>query len=112
MNEIKDLENIKRLTDGYFNTLKPCKDKTGLYTAEIKLLNYSELGCVISNLLKLCALALDQDEDEILQTGKKAAINVGAILNVALQLFPHDEFDLLTEINQVLISSPSENPKE
>lgn len=103
-NENKDLEYIKRLADGYLNTLKPTKGKKGYYTAEIKVLNYSELGCVIANMLKLCVLALNQDECKISETVKPSAIDVGIILEVALQLFPNDEFDLLSEINEVLIS--------
>ncbi|KFF18833.1 hypothetical protein [Flavobacterium hydatis] len=103
--EINDLEYIKRLTDGYLNTLKSINNKTDLYTAEIKLRNYYELGCLISSMLKLCVLALNQDELKISETDKKSPINVNVILEVVLQLFPLDEFELLSEINQVLISN-------
>ncbi|CAI2766943.1 hypothetical protein [Flavobacterium collinsii] len=111
-NENKELEYLKRLADGYLNTLKPTNDKTGYYTAEIKVLNYSELGCVIANMLKLCVLALNQDECKISETVKPSAIDVGIVLEVALQLFPNDEFDLLSEINEVLISSKIETVNE
>lgn len=111
-NENKDLEYIKRLADGYLNTLKPTNGSTGLYTANIKLSNYSELGCVISNMLKLCVLALNQDEYRISETVQPSLIDVGLVLEVALQLFPNDEFDLLSEINQVLISNKAESVSE
>jgi hypothetical protein len=102
--ENKNLENLKRLADGYLNKLKPTNDNTGLYSAEIKLLNYGELGCVITNMLKLCIVALDSESQQISRTIKNPSINVALILEVALQLFPVDEFDLLSEINDLLIS--------
>lgn len=105
INEIKDLENLKRLADGYLNTLKPTNDKRGLYRAEIAVMNYSELGCIITNMLKLCILALNQEECKISETVKKSSIDVGLVLEVALQLFPNDEFELLSEINEVLVSN-------
>lgn len=108
INEIKSLENLKRLTDGYLNTLKRTNDKREFYTAEIKVMNYSELGCIITNMLKLCILALNQDEYKISETAKQSTIDVGLVLEVALQLFPNDEFDLLSEINQVLVSNDVE----
>ena len=109
INETKNLDNLKRLADGYLNTLKPTNDKREFYAAEIKVMNYSELGCIITNMLKLCILALNQDEYEISETVKQPAIDVGLVLEVALQLFPNDEFDLLSEINQVLASSDVES---
>jgi hypothetical protein len=110
--EINDLENIKRLTDGYLNTLKPTNDETNLYTAEIKLRNYYELGSVITNMLKLCILGLDQEEHNSSETGKNSSINVAVILEVVLQLSPVDEFELLSEINEILISNNTESTKK
>lgn len=107
IDETKSLDNLKRLADGYLNTLKPTSDKREFYTAEIKVMNYSELGCIITNMLKLCILALNQDEYEISET-VQSTIDVGLVLEVALQFFPNDEFDLLSEINQVLVSSDVE----
>lgn len=47
-NEIKNLEKIRKLSVRYFNTLKHI-DKTNIYTAEIRVLNYYELAYVFSN---------------------------------------------------------------
>lgn len=106
----KKLEDIKKLAFQYFNTLKPVNDKKKLYTAQIKFLNYYELGCVINDMLKLCVLALDQDAHKISESNKNSAINVSLLLETVLQLFPMDEFEFLTEINHVLVSdSPGSN---
>lgn len=101
--EIKDLEYLKKLMGRYLNTLKAPNDKTEFYAAEIKLVNYYELGCVVTNMLKLCILALDHEAQKISDTVNNPAINVALILEVVLQLFPVDEFELLSEINELLI---------
>jgi hypothetical protein len=49
--ETKNLEYLKKLMSQDLNTLKTPTDNTEYYTAEIKLLHYGELGCVISNFL-------------------------------------------------------------
>ncbi|RKR08586.1 hypothetical protein C8C82_0462 [Flavobacterium sp. 81] len=63
-NEIEKLAKLKRLTAQYFTTLKPTKDKN-TYTVQFKIVNYLELGCVITDMLKLCILALDHDMHKI-----------------------------------------------
>lgn len=96
--ETKKLENIKKLIAPYFNTLKSENDKS-----QIKLVNYYELGCVISNMLKMSILALEHDADKMSSTNKNP-INVSLILEMILEMFPLDELELLGEINQILNS--------
>lgn len=102
VNETKKLENLRKLIAPYFNTLKEDNDKTKVYTAQIKMLDYYELGCTIMNMLKMCVLALDHDGNRKLEE-KDSAINVGLVLEMVLEMFPLDEFELLSEINQILI---------
>ena len=99
-NEIKKWENLKKLIFPYFSTLKSVNDEKGVYTTKIELSNHYELGCVIVNMLKMCVLALDQHTYEISETGKDTSINVGLVLEVVLQMFPMDEFELLSEIGE------------
>ncbi|MFV8346873.1 hypothetical protein [Flavobacterium sp. ZB4P13] len=100
--EIKKVENNRKLSVRYFNTLKPVTDKTDMYTAEIRVLNYCELGYVIYNMLKLCILALDQEAPEISETIKNPSINVASVLEIVAQLLPLDEIELLDEMHQML----------
>ncbi|SFD10972.1 hypothetical protein [Flavobacterium phragmitis] len=95
MNEVKKLDEIKKLSGLYLNTLKPKDGKSP--SAEIKMLNYSELGSVITNMLRLCILALEQDY------GKNKMIDVGLILEQALHLFPTDEMELLDLVQEMLV---------
>ncbi|MBF4518467.1 hypothetical protein IRZ71_19090 [Flavobacterium sp. ANB] len=104
-NETKNLENLRKLTARYFNTLNPSNDKTGTYTAQIKFANYFELGCVITNMIKLCILAVDQDSHKI--SDKNSSINVSLILEMILEMFPMNEFELLSDISEILIADYS-----
>lgn len=97
--EIKKIDPIKRIADMCLKTLKPVGDTSGLYTAEIRVSDYIQLGLIIRDLMKLCIVAVDQDAAEIPSTIKSQSIDVGLILGIALQLFPIDEFELLNEIS-------------
>lgn len=102
-NDIKNLDNLRKLTSRYLNTLKPSNDKTGSYTAQIKFQSHFELGCVIADMLKLCILALDNDAHKISDTNKNS-INVSLILETVLEMFPMDEFELLSYISEIFVA--------
>lgn len=102
-NEIENLENLKKITARYFHTLKPNNDKPETNSIEIKFLNYCELGRVITDLLKLCIVALDHDVHKIPESNRNQAINVGLVLETVLQMIPLDEFEFLSEISYMLI---------
>jgi len=105
-NEIKKLAYLKKLTARNLSTLKPSNDNTGSYAAQIKLSNYSELGCVIAEILKLCIVALDYDAHKASNTIKTSPINVALILEMVLEMFPTDEMEILDEIYQMFIANP------
>ncbi|MCR4033954.1 MULTISPECIES: hypothetical protein [Flavobacterium] len=105
-NEIKNLEPLRKLTSFYFQTLKPTSDKIGDNVAQIKFQNYLELGCVITDMLKMCILTLNQNAHQISETNK-SAIDVSLILETVLQLIPMSEFEFLSEINYLLARDSS-----
>ena len=82
-NEIETLAKLKKLTAQYFTTLKPTKNKNS-YAVQFKVVNYLELGCVITDMLKLCILALDHDMHKI-EEMKHESINVSLILETVVQ---------------------------
>ncbi|SHL79187.1 hypothetical protein [Flavobacterium xinjiangense] len=111
IDEIEKLETIKRLTSNCLNTLRPVEDKSGIHTAKIRVYDYYELASVIRNLMKLCIVALDHDGAKVPDTIEGQSIDVGLILEIALQLFPIDEFELLNEIS-ILFPPDSGNEVE
>ena len=56
IDEVKNIEAIKRLKDMCLRTLKPAGNKSGLYTAEIRVFDFLELASIIRNLIKLSGL--------------------------------------------------------
>ncbi|MFH7004260.1 hypothetical protein [Flavobacterium bizetiae] len=99
-NEIEKLENLKKIIGKYFNNPKS-DNKSEFYTAQIKI-NYYELGCVITNMLKMCILTID-NEGHIISSTNKNAVNVSLILEMVLEMFPLNEFELLGEISEIII---------
>nr|WP_315200582.1 hypothetical protein [uncultured Flavobacterium sp.] len=117
--EIKKQRSMEKLTAMCLTTLKPTKDKDGIYTAQIRVFDYLELASIIKNLMKLCIVALDHDGAKVPNTIENRSIDVGLILGIALQLFPIDEFELLNEIrilfpvdHDQMINEKTENQKE
>jgi hypothetical protein len=107
MMEVKEIdkpEDFRQLITRYFTTIKPTNDKTDSHTAEIKVSNYCELSYVISNMLKLCILALDHEALGISKTAKDSSIDIALILKVVTQLLPMDEIEFLDEINKMVIA--------
>ncbi|MBS7230057.1 hypothetical protein KHA90_03385 [Flavobacterium psychroterrae] len=100
-NETQKLENLKKLIAPYFNHSKSNNDNSEVYTAQINI-SYYELGCVITNMLKMCVMTLDND-GHIKSSTNKNPINVSLILEMVLEMFPLNEFELLGEINQMVI---------
>jgi hypothetical protein len=101
-NEMENLEKFKKLTARYFHTLKPGEDQTQSNTAQLKFVNYYELGSVITNMLRLCIVTLDQHAPKFSEREEYEPINVGLILETVLQLFPMDELEFLSELSQLL----------
>ncbi|CAA0159929.1 hypothetical protein TM902_380029 [Tenacibaculum maritimum] len=73
-------------------TLYPAKKD---YTAQIKVCNFSDIGVLISSLLAVCNNSLlNQDED----TG----IAVARVLEMAKDLIPHQELELIDSMKDKL----------
>ncbi|WP_394772611.1 hypothetical protein [Flavobacterium sp.] len=100
-NETKKLENLKKIIEKYFNTLNSDNNTSEFYTAQIKI-NYYELGCVITNMLKMCILTLE-NEGHIKSSTNKNPVNVSLILEMVLEMFPLNEFEFLGEINEMVV---------
>lgn len=76
----------------YFKTLKPNKDS---FDATLKVSWYSELNIMISSLMK-GSISLLQTE-----TSGKAFPDAMVLIEIALQLLPNDEMELLDEVFRV-----------
>jgi hypothetical protein len=100
-NEMETLERLRKLTALHFRTLKPANYESKTYTAQINVLNYFELGCIISDMIKLCILALDHDMHNVVEK-KRQSIHVSLILETVLQLFPLEEMEFLSCVGEMV----------
>ena len=55
-------------------------------------------------MLKMCILALEQQEHKISETDQYSSINVMLILEMVLEMFPLDEFAVFDEINKMCLA--------
>lgn len=97
-NEIEKLENLNKLITRYFNSGNIVSD---VYTPKINI-NYYEVGFVITNLIKMCILTLNNDGHTWSSTNKKP-VDVALVLEMVLEMFPLNEFELLADINQLFV---------
>lgn len=102
--QIKKLEKLKRLVNKHYDINNKANNEKHICTTQIKLINYYELGCIITEMLKLCILALDEETHKISEMRKSPSVNVSLILETVLQMFPLDELELLSEISEMLHS--------
>lgn len=87
--EVNFLESVSKMK--YFTKLNSDSKKDNSFNVILKIASYSELSMTISSLLKVSINALN---NKINNEG----IDVMLLLEMALQLLPNDEMELLDEI--------------
>lgn len=104
MAEIKTLEELKAYAKRYFQSLKPCEKPEGWYTVEIRVMSYFDAICIARNLIKACLVVLDPDGAEVSNAVPHNRINPCDLLELALQIMPLAEFEMLDEIHKMVNS--------
>lgn len=99
--EVSLLEQLKELEKMHFHALKPYIPERGLYSTALITEGYEETSFMISNLIKVCIVAL---ENEYIPTRAVARPhhNVSEVLGYILDLIPHDEMDFLDKVRKLL----------
>ncbi|MEA9411583.1 hypothetical protein [Flavobacterium sp. PL02] len=94
--ETKKLENLKKIMSNmeFFTKLNP-DAVNNLLSVPIKLSSYYELNLMVSSLLKTSISLLKND----ISSG--IAIDLIILLEIALQLLPEDEMELLDKIREI-----------
>src|SRR5690606_29201356 len=93
---------IKSLSEKDFSTLKPYPFKKDLYTVGIVTEGYLDLSFMISNLLKVCILAM---EVEYFPTRSipEPEHNIKEVLGYIVDMIPHNEMELLDTIRDLAL---------
>jgi hypothetical protein len=85
----------------YFTKLKPDHKNSNLFKTELKIASYNELNLLVSDLLKVSIAALKSDTAHSSASG--TGINVLLLLELALQLLPDAEVELLDELHRLYL---------
>lgn len=94
--KIKTLDEFKDFASYHFKLLRPVKDKDGESVREIRFYGYTDMTCLGINLIRMCLNVVYSDELD------NREIYIGSVLELALQLFPSSEIEVLDEIYRML----------
>ena len=98
-----DLLNfIKSLSKKDFSALKPYPFKEGYYTIGIITEGYLETSFIISNLLKVCIIAMEADYCST-RSIPEPEHNIREVLGYVLDMIPHEEMELLDVIRDIAL---------
>tara|TARA_R110002096_G_scaffold309246_3_gene503767 strand:+ start:7733 stop:8896 length:1164 start_codon:yes stop_codon:yes gene_type:complete len=93
---------IKSLSKKDFSTLKLYAYEKGLYTIGIVTEGYLETSFMISNLLKVCILAMEADYCST-RSIPEPEHNIKEVLGYILDMIPHNEMELLDVIRDLVL---------
>lgn len=104
--EIQHKEQIAEFLDSMnrinkFTKLKPENSNDNSLTATLKVSCYNELNLMVSDLLKASIILLNDDARNLSKTTTVSDINVMTLLEIALQLLPEDEMELLDDLHKL-----------
>ncbi|MEO8239334.1 MAG: hypothetical protein ABI793_04310 [Flavobacterium sp.] len=87
----------------YFTKLKPDNKNRNLFKTglELKVSSYNELNLLVSDLLKVSIAVLKSNESGSSDSASVGGINVLILLEIALQLLPDAEIELLDELHKL-----------
>jgi hypothetical protein len=92
----------------YFTKLKPDPKNGELFIVELKVSGHSEVNSMLADILKVSILALEHDPPYVSRTIQNPEINVMGLLEIAVQLLPHGEMELLDEVHQFYLNQEFE----
>lgn len=99
----KLLELINRRR--YFNKLKTENKRDHSFTIPIKVSGYNELNQMVSDLLKTIIILLNPEAKTLSSFTKDDEIDVMTLLEIALQLLPDEEMELLDNLHKVYLGN-------
>lgn len=115
--ETNDIKHLKKLAESAtlgFSMLKPHRHNKNRLEASIVVDGYQELMFLISDLIKVSLLALENEDSSASDEIRNPNSNIAGVLALVLQLIPYDELQMLDIIhkhhlkkNQPQIATPS-----
>jgi hypothetical protein len=98
------LESMNRINK--FKKLKPDSASKNSFNVELKVSCYNELNLMVSSLLKASIILLNDDaRSQANFPFNEADNNVMNLLEIALQLLPEEEMELLDDLHKIHLNS-------
>lgn len=85
----------------FITHLKPCEYRKQSYNAQLKFCGYSDMMLTVMDILKVSILALEADAPYNSTEIVDSSANVRNLLEIALQLIPIEEIQLLDEVHEL-----------
>ncbi|RIV44677.1 HEPN domain-containing protein [Flagellimonas pelagia] len=95
------IDQLKELEKMYFHALKPYLPEKGLYSTELITEGYCETSYMISDLIKVCITALE-NENFSTRSVPQPHSNISGVLGYILDMIPHDEMEFLDKVRKLL----------
>jgi len=92
---------LKELEKEHFFSLKPYIPEKGLYSIDLITEGYGETSFIISDLIKVCITALE-NENFSTRSVPQPHSNISGVLGYILDLIPHDEMAFLDKVRKLL----------
>ena len=96
------LGQLKELEKEHFFALKPYIPEKGLYSIDLITEGYGETSFIISDLIKVCITALE-NENFSTRSVPQPHSNISGVLGYILDLIPHDEMAFLDKVRKLLL---------
>ncbi|WP_036380719.1 hypothetical protein [Muricauda sp. MAR_2010_75] len=94
------LKNLELLTKEHFQTLQP--KKVGFGAGHFHVKGYQDLLFHVEAMINVCVLALGNPNAEEHKNIREPHVHVQTVLEVAAQLIPFEEAELLDEMRELI----------
>lgn len=96
------LESMNRINK--FKKLKQENNNNNSFNVNLKVSGYNELNLMVSSLLKASIILLNDDaRSQACFPFNEADYNVMTLLEIALQLLPEDEMEILDDLHKICL---------
>ena len=96
------IQQIQAKSDWLMSTLKKHPDIKDTWQITINFANYALLYGTVADLMKLCTIAITNEENEVSPLIPYPKVNLSNIMELAIQLLPNSEAEFLDNIREIL----------
>ncbi|MCA1919047.1 MAG: hypothetical protein LDL38_06580 [Flavobacterium piscis] len=97
------LESMNRINK--FDKLKSENNIDNSFSVTLKVSGYNELNLMVSDLLKASIVLMNKEARSLAVFESDTDINVVTLLEIALQLLPDQEMELLDDLHKICLES-------